>query len=61
MIMITKDTRITTQLSTPIFFPGQVKITAMGSKIIACRMLEILGLSRKATSQPFLPAVMILC
>jgi hypothetical protein len=61
MFTITRDTRISTKLFTPIFFLRQLKITAMGSKIIARRMMEILGLCCKATSQPFLPVVSILC
>jgi len=61
MTTITAATCISTKLFTPIFFLRQLKITAMGSKIIARRMMEILGLSRKAASQPFLPVVWILC
>jgi hypothetical protein len=61
MTTITAATGISTRLSTPIFFVRQLKITAMGSKIKARRMMETVGLSRKAASQLFLPVVSILC
>jgi hypothetical protein len=61
MITITTDTRINTQLSTPIFFLWQLKLTAMRSKRMLRWVMAVLALARKAASQLSLHVMLILC
>jgi hypothetical protein len=61
MIMITTDTRINTELSTPIFFLCQLKFTAICRKGPPRSVMAVLGLSRKPASQLFWSVVLILC